>query len=298
MPGNPEKEPGQELLKPQPQGRRHGAIQQSDRSRRPAEQDGLGQGTVQWHVEAGRFLAHETSAPPPKEKKERKKLEAAKAMERPKTIWINRRNPPEVSPKAKVRPVTMMIMTAMILATGPCTESRICCRGCSQGMLEPAAWAEPAHASDRTVAEIERPMTRMDDVTGIGTSFVRYSDGMGKIGKLVMAVGTKPGYLGDGFDASVRTAALDKDDHIDGLCDEASWHAGDSFLDELLQSIECSQRRIGMQGGDAAGMASVPGFQHVERFDAADLAHDDPVWSQPQRRTDEIRKSDDAGPRS
>ena len=40
----------------------------------------------------------------------------------PKTIWIRRRNPPEVSPKASVRPVTMMMITAMILATGPSIE--------------------------------------------------------------------------------------------------------------------------------------------------------------------------------
>ena len=47
----------------------------------------------------GQGLGHQTRAPPPKEKKERKKLDAAKAIERPKTIWISRRKPPEVSPK-------------------------------------------------------------------------------------------------------------------------------------------------------------------------------------------------------
>ena len=62
----------------------------------------------------------------------------------PKTIWIRRRNPPEVSPKAKVRPVTMMMITAMILATGPSIDSRIDCSGASQGMEEPAARAGPA----------------------------------------------------------------------------------------------------------------------------------------------------------
>ena len=82
---------------------------------------------------------HQTSAPPPNEKNDRKKLDAAKAIERPKTIWISRRKPPEVSPKASVRPVTMMTITEMILATGPWMDSRICCSGCSHGMLEPAA---------------------------------------------------------------------------------------------------------------------------------------------------------------
>lgn len=42
--------------------------------------------------EAGKILlAHQTSAPPPKLKKLRKKEEAANATDRPKTIWINGR---------------------------------------------------------------------------------------------------------------------------------------------------------------------------------------------------------------
>jgi len=57
----------------------------------------------------------------------------------PKTIWMSRRNPPEVSPKASVRPVVIMTMTETTLATGPWIESRIWVSGCSHGMLEPAA---------------------------------------------------------------------------------------------------------------------------------------------------------------
>src|SRR3546814_8880864 len=71
-----------------------------------------------------RAIGHQTSAPPPKEKNDRKKLDAANAIDRPNTIWIRRRAPPEVSPKASVRPVMMMIITAMILATGPSIDSR------------------------------------------------------------------------------------------------------------------------------------------------------------------------------
>lgn len=51
------------------------------------------------------------------------------------------RKPPEVSPKASDSPVTMMMMTAMIFATGPSTDCRIWFSGCSQGMFEPAAQA-------------------------------------------------------------------------------------------------------------------------------------------------------------
>src|SRR5918994_744273 len=95
-------------------------------------------------VEAGNGLArlHQTSAPPPKEKKDRKKLEAAKAMDSPNTIWIRRRKPPEVSPNASARPVRMMTMTEMTFATGPWIDSRIWLRGCSHGMFDPAECAE------------------------------------------------------------------------------------------------------------------------------------------------------------
>src|SRR5579884_2532975 len=117
------------------------AVDDRDRARRAAEQDRFGQRAMNRCVEAGdgRVLLHHTSAPPPNWKKVRKKLDAAKAIERPKTIWISRRKPPEVSPNARVRPVTMMMITEMTLATGPWIESRICVRGCSHGMLEPAA---------------------------------------------------------------------------------------------------------------------------------------------------------------
>ena len=52
-------------------------------------------------------------------------LDAAKAIDRPNTIWTSRRKPPDVSPKARDSPVTMMMITATILATGPSTDCRI-----------------------------------------------------------------------------------------------------------------------------------------------------------------------------
>src|SRR5690606_36307133 len=103
-----------------------------DASRGAAEQDMFGQRAMErdrvtrHHVQLLERDRHQTSAPPPKEKKDRKKLDAAKAIDRPNTIWISRRKPPLVSPNASVRPVTMMMMTAMILATGPSMYWRIC----------------------------------------------------------------------------------------------------------------------------------------------------------------------------
>src|SRR3546814_14234680 len=86
-------------------------------------------------------IAHQTSAPPLNEKKERKKDEAAKAIDRPNTIWISLRKPPDVSPKARLRPVMMMTMTAMIFATGPSIDSSIELIGLSHGIDEPEAKA-------------------------------------------------------------------------------------------------------------------------------------------------------------
>src|SRR5713226_2049674 len=136
---NPEQETGEPQPQAETERRRQGAIENRDRARRAAEQDVLGERAMNGCCKS-RDL-HQTSAPPPKEKNDRKKELAANAIERPNTIWISRRKPPEVSPNASVRPVTMMIITAMILATGPSTDCRIWLSGCSHGMLEPAAQA-------------------------------------------------------------------------------------------------------------------------------------------------------------
>src|SRR5678815_1756869 len=64
------------------------------------------------------------------------------AIESPNTICTRRRMPPPMSPKARLRPVRMMLTTAETLATGPSIGSRMRCRGASHGIQEPAAWAE------------------------------------------------------------------------------------------------------------------------------------------------------------
>src|SRR5580658_98638 len=64
------------------------AVDDRDRARRAAEQDRLGQGAMDRGVEPrhGFDPVHQSSAPPANWKKERKKLDAAKAIDRPKTI--------------------------------------------------------------------------------------------------------------------------------------------------------------------------------------------------------------------
>src|ERR1700761_1085693 len=140
MTDGPDADAGNPQLQPDPQCCGDRPVQNGHRSRGTPEENRLGERAVQRNIESfDQPRAHDTSAPPPKEKNDRKKLDAAKAIEIPNTIWMSLRKPPELSPKASVRPVMTMMMTAMILATGPWTESRMDCSGCSQGMFEPAA---------------------------------------------------------------------------------------------------------------------------------------------------------------
>src|SRR3546814_6332407 len=146
---------GQPWLEAQTDCRRERSIDDRQAARSAAEQQRAPERTVNRHFETVDMLAvprHEISAPPPKLKKERKKDDAANAIDRPNTIWIRRRKPPAVSPKASVRPVTMMMITATIFATGPCTDSRTCWSGSSHGMPDPAAWTRVVTRSANPIA--------------------------------------------------------------------------------------------------------------------------------------------------
>src|SRR3954453_5280481 len=122
-------EPEDETRDPQPQSKSKGGCQRAvddrNRPRRTAHQDRLGERAVNGHDKTCDRVIHQITTPPPKEKNDRKKLEAANAIDRPNTIWISLRKPPDESPNASVSPVTTMMITAMILATGPSTDCRI-----------------------------------------------------------------------------------------------------------------------------------------------------------------------------
>src|SRR5690606_16598019 len=144
MADGPDEEADQPEAQAEADGPGQRPVEDRDGTRCAAEQDVLGQRPVDRHGEARHVqllerARHQTSAPPPKLKKLRKKELAAKAIDRPKTIWIRRRKPPDVSPKASARPVAMMMMTATILATGPSIDCRIFWSGASHGMEEPEA---------------------------------------------------------------------------------------------------------------------------------------------------------------
>src|SRR3546814_4878009 len=101
MPGGPEHETGQPLLKPEADCGGDRAVDDGDPARCAAEQDRRPEAPVDGSLEAFEMLSgaerdrsHAISAPPPKLKKLRKKLDAANAIDRPNTIWIRRRKPP------------------------------------------------------------------------------------------------------------------------------------------------------------------------------------------------------------
>src|SRR3546814_17453695 len=103
------------LLKPEADCGGDRAVDDGDPARRAAEQDRRPEAPVDGSLEAFEMLAgtvqdrsHAISAPPPKLKKLRKKLDAANAIDRPHTIWMRRRNTPLLSPHNSVPPVVML----------------------------------------------------------------------------------------------------------------------------------------------------------------------------------------------
>src|SRR5579883_2901439 len=141
------------------------AVDDGDRAWRAAHQDRLCQRAMDRCFKAWDMSVHQITTPPPNEKNDRKKLEAAKAIDRPNTIWINLRKPPDVSPNASDSPVTIMMMTAMILATGPSTDCRIWLRGCSHGMLEPAASTGLSASQVATNTPVETSLRSKEEIT-------------------------------------------------------------------------------------------------------------------------------------
>src|SRR6266436_4362247 len=85
---NPEQETGEPQPQAETERRRQGAVEDRDRARRAAEQNVFGERAMNGCCKSENPLLHKTSAPPPKEKNDRKKELAAKAIERPNTIWI------------------------------------------------------------------------------------------------------------------------------------------------------------------------------------------------------------------
>src|SRR5262245_57200383 len=240
------------------------------------------------------------SAPPAKAKNDKKKEVAAKAMERPNTTWISRRSPPPMSPNARLKPVTMMMTTATTLATGPSMDSRMRCSGASHGMPEPAAMAASLAITQARATSDPTPAAR-SEISNIGVGFTGVSPSHRVQGRPserledVVAIGIEADDLEQCLDPAVDAATFEKHHDVDRLHDQVARYRDDGLLDELLQTQEPGRRRIGMHGGDAAGVAGVPGLEHVEGFGPPHLTDDNAVGAQPERRAHQVAQAGDAG---
>ena len=86
MTDEPEKETGKPKAQTEAKCRRQGAVQDGDGSRRAAHQDRLGQGAMHGCNKSCDLPIHQITTPPPNEKNDKKKLDAANAIDRPNTI--------------------------------------------------------------------------------------------------------------------------------------------------------------------------------------------------------------------
>ena len=94
VPRRPQDDAGDPLLEPEPDRGGDRAVDDRESTRGAAEQDRRPERAVDRHLKPGDVLgagvvdgpAHAISAPPPKLKKLRKKLDAANAIDRPNTI--------------------------------------------------------------------------------------------------------------------------------------------------------------------------------------------------------------------
>ena len=64
-------------------------------------------------------------------------------------------------------------------------------------------------------------------------------------------------------------AAAAHGDDLDRLGDQRARHGDDGLLDELLEPAQRAERRVAVNGADAAWMSRAPGLEEVERFGTA-----------------------------
>src|SRR5436305_1090585 len=101
------------------------------------------------------------------------------------------------------------------------------------------------------------------------------------------SVGFESADRGELLEAPRRSPAGDVDDEVDGLGDESPLGGGAALHGELVESGEGGGSGVGVDGGDAARVSSVPGLEGVEGLGTAELADDDAVGSVPEGQADE-----------
>ncbi|GAB5377769.1 MAG: hypothetical protein AcusKO_42310 [Acuticoccus sp.] len=136
---DPDRDAGKPKLETKPQRGRERAIDDGDRCAARQPSGWLGERAVKRELIA--FDAHGTSAPPPKEKKDRKNEVAAKAIDRPKTILDQSPEPSGRFPEGEGQTGDHDDDHGDDARHRPSMDSRIAVSGASHGIPEPAAYA-------------------------------------------------------------------------------------------------------------------------------------------------------------
>ncbi len=121
-------------------------------------------------------------------------------------------------------------------------------------------------APDKQVS-LTDPDARSMATSGKGTGIVGYNVQIAVdaqhhliVAHEVSNVGTDPARL---------AAAAAHGDDLDRLGDQRARHGDDGLLDELLEPAQRAERRVAVNGADAAWMSRAPGLEEVERFGTA-----------------------------
>ena len=90
------------------------------------------------------------------------------------------------------------------------------------------------------------------------------------------------------LDAAGRASPLDEDDEINRFRDQPARYGCYGLLDQLLNPVERRAGGVSVYCCDAAGMAGVPGLQHVEGLGSPHLADNDAIGTQAKGGTHEV----------
>lgn len=90
--------------------------------------------------------------------------------------------------------------------------------------------------------------------------------------------------------ASAAISTRQDGNDIDRFCDQGAWECDDSFLNELLESPQGTERGAGMDGADTAGMACA---QALSRSSAS-APRTSPIGMRSGRRRREDRTRSDS----
>ncbi len=285
MADQPERPPTNPEAKPEADGGGERAVDDRHRARRAAEQDRLGQRAMDGASKPA-IGASCSIRPAPRRrswKKVRKKLDAAKAIDRPNTIWISRRKPPEVSPKASVRPVTMMMITADDLGDRPLDRiedliERLLPRHVGAG----GAGRRRSPARRRRRPDRRRQRTVASTVESISITVLLRDRGRNRrSGRGPRPPASSASRRAEPRPARTAIRSIVSAISARGTVTTASWMS-------CSRRRSAPMRRAGVNRADAAGMAGAPGLEEIQRLGAAHLADRNAIGPQPKGRAHEI----------